>query len=231
MRYLSGSLYHLFSFSVYFCLIFFANRYIQCFYFFPLRWKKSVPPWPIFMVFYHRNNHRSQWMSHHFYTFLFIFIFYKKGGDWQVIDFFFICFEFFFSFPEVEFFHTAPIQEMMIDLLFCFCKTHTELSYKQVFWLLTQWPDLWTGVSLLSLIIILLDCEFDYLNTNLNFENTEILNYHSCYNGSFLFCDYFDLQTPVFVFTKPVSLSFCLFCVAGCAFIYMHFPSSVIKII
>nr|XP_022326990.1 TBC1 domain family member 5-like isoform X5 [Crassostrea virginica] len=35
------------------------------------------------------------------------------------------------TFPEVEFFHTAPIQEMMIDLLFCFCKTHTELSYKQ----------------------------------------------------------------------------------------------------
>lgn len=176
----------------------------------------------------------NEWVpiSIHFYSYS-CFI---KGGRLTGNWFFFTCFEFFFSFPEVEFFHTAPIQEMMIDLLFCFCKTHTELSYKQVFWLLTQRPDLWTGVSLLSLIIILLDCEFDYLNTNLNFDNTEILNYHSCYNamygiGLFLFCDYFDLQTPVFVFTKPVSLSFCLFCVAGCACIYMHFPSSVIKII
>lgn len=204
----------------------------SAFIFFPFRWKKSVPPWPIFMVFYHRNYDRSP----HFYTFFFIFMFYKRGGGLTGNWFFFYLFWIFFSFPEVEFFHTAPIQEMMIDLLFCFCKTHTELSYKQVFWLLTQRPDLWNGVSLLSLIFILLDCEFDYLNTNLNFDNTEIWNYHSCYNamygiGLFLFCDYFDLQTPVFVFTKPVSLSFCLFCVAGCACIYMHFPSRVIKII
>lgn len=41
-----------------------------------------------------------------------------------------------FSFPEVEFFHKEAIQEMMLDLLFCFCKTHPELSYKQVLWLL-----------------------------------------------------------------------------------------------
>ncbi|XP_061182862.1 TBC1 domain family member 5-like isoform X1 [Saccostrea echinata] len=35
------------------------------------------------------------------------------------------------TFPEVEFFHKDDVQEMMVDLLFCFCKTNTDLSYKQ----------------------------------------------------------------------------------------------------
>ncbi|XP_055997700.1 TBC1 domain family member 5-like isoform X7 [Ostrea edulis] len=35
------------------------------------------------------------------------------------------------TFPEVAFFQKADIQEMMINILFCFCKTNTELSYKQ----------------------------------------------------------------------------------------------------
>lgn len=57
-----------------------------------------------------------------------------------------------FSFPEVEFFHKEAIQEMMLDLLFCFCKTYPELSYKQVLWLLLpvmrwflEWLLVWWG--------------------------------------------------------------------------------------
>lgn len=55
-----------------------------------------------------------------------------------------------FSFPEVEFFHKEAIQEMMLDLLFCFCKTYPELSYKQVLWLLLpvlRWFLEWLLVS------------------------------------------------------------------------------------
>lgn len=42
---------------------------------------------------------------------------------------------------------------MMLDLLFCFCKTHPELSYKQVLWLLLfpvmRWFLEWLLVSVL----------------------------------------------------------------------------------
>ncbi|XP_041347301.1 LOW QUALITY PROTEIN: TBC1 domain family member 5-like [Gigantopelta aegis] len=35
------------------------------------------------------------------------------------------------TFPELEFFKSSQLQDMMLDALFCFCRTHSVLSYKQ----------------------------------------------------------------------------------------------------
>lgn len=35
------------------------------------------------------------------------------------------------TFPELEFFKSEEVRQQMLDILFCFCKTHVYLSYKQ----------------------------------------------------------------------------------------------------
>lgn len=37
-----------------------------------------------------------------------------------------------FSFPEIQFYHSEEVREMMVDVLFCFCREHEALSYRQV---------------------------------------------------------------------------------------------------
>ncbi|KJE95089.1 TBC1 domain family protein [Capsaspora owczarzaki ATCC 30864] len=35
------------------------------------------------------------------------------------------------TFPESEFFQSSPLQEMMLNILFCYTRTHSDLSYRQ----------------------------------------------------------------------------------------------------
>ncbi|XP_071788383.1 TBC1 domain family member 5-like isoform X2 [Asterias amurensis] len=35
------------------------------------------------------------------------------------------------TFPEIEFFQTSEMHDMMVNILFCYCKEHEELGYKQ----------------------------------------------------------------------------------------------------
>jgi len=47
--------------------------------------------------------------------------------------FVFLCLSvFFFSFPEILFFQDKLIQDVMLNVLFCYARTHAKLIYRQV---------------------------------------------------------------------------------------------------
>jgi len=38
----------------------------------------------------------------------------------------------FFSFPEISFFKDDSVREVLMNVLFCYARAHSELEYKQV---------------------------------------------------------------------------------------------------
>ena len=43
-----------------------------------------------------------------------------------------------YSFPEIQFYHSEEVRELMTNILFCYCRDNTDLSYRQVCVLLTD---------------------------------------------------------------------------------------------